>query len=170
MARKEGTCLGRFIRPVNHDGYIRVREGRGRFECDCLSQPARLRDMARKEGTLWGVFYAQSAMTAVETAFAQCTSRCAMRGDTALSLPLFWRQLLCVRSFSGCIRGRAFTLSPSSPPVPVPNKQPRFSGHKAIWSRGRFECDCLSQQVRGVARKEGFFFYTDGVIRVRGMG
>ena len=36
------------------------------------------------------------------------------RRDTALTLPLFWR-----RSFSGGIRGRAFTLS-SSPPPPTP--------------------------------------------------
>ena len=45
--------------------------------------------------------------------------------------PLFWR-----RSFSGGIRGRAFTLSSSPPPPPptVPNKHPRFCGRKAKWS------------------------------------
>ena len=39
-----------------------------------------------------------------------------------------------LRSFSGGIRGRAFTLSSSSPPVPVPNKLPCFCGRKAVWS------------------------------------
>ena len=50
MRGKEGTnlCVG-CICPVNHVGYIRVREGRGRFECDCLSK--QVRTMGRKEGT-----------------------------------------------------------------------------------------------------------------------
>ena len=57
------------------------------------------------------------------------------RGDTALTLPLFWRWSTgSLGSFSGCKHGRAFTLSPSSSPVPIPNKQPHFCGHKATWS------------------------------------
>ena len=54
------------------------------------------------------------------------------RGDTALTLPLFWRRSL--RSFLGSICGRAFTLSSPYPPVPAPNKPPCFCGLKAKWS------------------------------------
>ena len=62
------------------------------------------------------------------------------RGDTALTLPLFWRRsTVSPVFFSGDIRSRAFTLSCHSPPpppaVPVPNKHPRFCGRKAIWSK-----------------------------------
>ena len=39
-----------------------------------------------------------------------------------------------LRSFSGGIRGRAITLSSTPPPVPVPNKHPRFCGRKTKWS------------------------------------
>ena len=44
-----------------------------------------------------------------------------------------------LRSFSGGIRGRAITLSSSFAPVPVPNKQPRFCGRKAIWSSNAYQ-------------------------------
>ena len=49
-----------------------------------------------------------------------------------------------LRSFSGGIRNQAFTLSPSAPrlhTVPVPNKQPRFCGREAIWSRSGSNTD-----------------------------
>ena len=67
--------------------------------------------------------------TAVETAIAQCTSRCAMtRGHFHCS----GGGPRSFRSFSGGVRGRAFTLSP--PPLPVPMKHPRFCVRKAKWS------------------------------------
>ena len=53
------------------------------------------------------------------------------RGDTALTFPLFWRRSTSLQSFSGGIRGRAFTLSSPSHSVPVPNKPSRFRGRKA---------------------------------------
>ena len=64
------------------------------------------------------------------------------RGDTALTLPLFWGGPRSLRSFSGGIRGRASTPPPPPPPpththsVPVPNKQLRFCGRKA-------KCACI---------------------------
>ena len=85
------------------------------------------------------------------------------RGDTALTLPLFWRRstvspvffgryprsslsLSCPlppsrstvsQVFFGRYPRSSFTLSPPPPPPPppVPNKQPRFRGRKAKWSR-----------------------------------
>ena len=57
------------------------------------------------------------------------------RGDTALTLPLFWRRSTISPVFSGGIRGLAFTLSALFPLVPVRNKQPRFCGRKAAWPR-----------------------------------
>ena len=64
--------------------------------------------------SLWFVW------TAVETATAQCTSRCAMarghRFNTSTDCSGGGPRSL--RSFSGGIRGRAFTLS--SPPTPTP--------------------------------------------------
>ena len=72
----------------------------------------------------------QAARQLTWTAIAQCTSRCAgqWRRDTALTLPLFWR------------RSTAFfwRYSLLRPPVPVPNKPPRFCGRKAKWSSGRW--------------------------------
>ena len=83
--------------------------------------------------------------TAVETAIAQCTSRWAMarghRLNTSIVLAGGPRSL---RSFSGGIRGRAFTLSsspPPPPPVPVPNKPSRFCGHKAKYTRTTTLCE-----------------------------
>ena len=61
------------------------------------------------------------------------------RGDTALTLPLFWRRSTLSPVFFGrCPRSSIHSFvrfpppSPSSTPVPVPNKQPRFCGRKAI--------------------------------------
>ena len=61
-----------------------------------------------------------------------------------------------LRSFSGGIPGRAFTLSPL--PVPVPNKPPRFCGRKAKWSRSSSQCSrrgghglCPSTHDLGIA-------------------
>ena len=76
--------------------------------------------------------------TAVETAIAQCTSRWAMARGHRLNTSIVLAAVHGLSGlFSGGIRGRAFTLSPSFPPVPAPNKQPRFGGRKAIWSRER---------------------------------
>ena len=84
--------------------------------------------------------------TAVETAIAQCTSRCPMARGHRLNTSIVLAAVhVSLRSFSGGIRGRAFTLSSPYPPVPIPNKQPRFCGRKAIWSR--------SQQLPSELRK-----------------
>ena len=61
------------------------------------------------------------------------------RGDTALTLPLFWRRSTVSPVFFGRYpRSNLHSLPPPPPPaVPVPNKQPRFCGRKATWSRRR---------------------------------
>ena len=78
------------------------------------------------------------------------------RGDTALTLPLFWRRSAVTPVFfSGGIRGRAFTLSfsspppPHPPPVPVPNKPPRFCGRKDQNGQG------ISPEVSRVQESSG---------------
>ena len=66
--------------------------------------------------------------TAVETANARCTSRCAMARGHSLKLPLFWRRSTVSPVFFGrCPRSslHSFVLSPAPPsppphPVPVP--------------------------------------------------
>ena len=84
--------------------------------------------------------------TAVETAIAQCTSRYAMaRGHRRNTSDCSGGGPRSLRSISGGIRGRAFTLSSPSFPVPAPNKPPRFCGRKAKWST---RCDCSAQQLR----------------------
>ena len=60
------------------------------------------------------------------------------RGDTALTLPLFWRRSTVSSVFFGRYpRSSLHSFVPPlpTPPVPVPNKQPRFCGHKTAWSR-----------------------------------
>ena len=58
------------------------------------------------------------------------------RGDTALTLSFFWRRSTVSPVFFGRYPRSSlkFTLSSPSPPVPVPNKPPRFCGRKAEWS------------------------------------
>ena len=51
------------------------------------------------------------------------------REATALTFWLFWQRSTTSSVSRVGARRRAFTLSP--PPVPVPNKPPRFSGRKA---------------------------------------
>ena len=61
------------------------------------------------------------------------------RGDTALTLPLFWRRFTVSPIFFGRYPRsslHSLALFPPPPPPPVPNKQPRFCGRKAVWSRG----------------------------------
>ena len=53
------------------------------------------------------------------------------RGDTALTLPLFWRWSTVSPVFFG--RYPRSSLH-SFVPFPVPNKPPRFCGRKAKWS------------------------------------
>ena len=56
--------------------------------------------------------------TAVETAVAQCTPR---RGDTAVTLPLFWRRSTVSPVFSRAVSAVEPSLSSSpSPPPPPP--------------------------------------------------
>ena len=62
--------------------------------------------------------------TAVETAFAPCTSR-----------TLFWRRSTVSPVFFGRYPRSSLHSLALFPPVPVPNKPPRFCGRKAIWSR-----------------------------------
>ena len=65
--------------------------------------------------------------TAVETAIAQCTITAQWRGDTALTLPLFWRRSKVSPIFFGrypLCSLYSFTL-PSSPPPPPPQPHPR---------------------------------------------
>ena len=57
------------------------------------------------------------------------------RGDTALTLPLLWRRSTVSPVFFGrYLRSSLHSFVPF-PPVPVPNKPPRFCGRKAIWSQ-----------------------------------
>ena len=62
------------------------------------------------------------------------------RGDTALTLPLFWRRSTVCPVFFGRYPWSSLHSFVSFPPplppapVPVPNKPPRFCGHKAKWS------------------------------------
>ena len=58
------------------------------------------------------------------------------RGDTALTLPLFWRRSTVSPVFFG-FRGRVFTLSSPSHSVPVPNRPSRLRGRKATWKQAR---------------------------------
>ena len=55
------------------------------------------------------------------------------RGDTALTLPLFWRRsTVSPVSFGWYSRSSLHSFDPSPPPIPpVPNKPPRFRGRKA---------------------------------------
>ena len=56
------------------------------------------------------------------------------RGDTALTLPLFWRRSTVSPVFFGRYPRSSLHFFVPFPPVPVPNKPPRFCGHKAKWS------------------------------------
>ena len=57
------------------------------------------------------------------------------RGDTALTLPLFWRQSTV--SVVEPSLFRPFSPPPPPPSPPVPNKPLRFCGRKAKWLVGR---------------------------------
>ena len=70
--------------------------------------------------------------TAVEAAIAQCTSHCTVARGHRLNTSIV---LAAVHSLSGLLGAiSAVTLLPSSPPVPVPSKQPRLRGRKEKWS------------------------------------
>ena len=75
--------------------------------------------------------------TAVETAIAQCTSRCAMarghRLNTSIVLAAVHGLSALFRAVSA-IEPSLFRPLPPPLPVPVPNKPPRFCGRKAKWS------------------------------------
>ena len=70
--------------------------------------------------------------TAVETATAQCTSRCAMARGHRLNTSIV---LAAVHGLSGLVRAvsavEPFTLSSPPHSVPVPNKPSRLRGRKA---------------------------------------
>ena len=59
------------------------------------------------------------------------------RRDTALTLPLFWRRSTVSPVFFGWYPRSSLHsfVPPPLPPVPVPNKHPRFCERKAKWSR-----------------------------------
>ena len=57
------------------------------------------------------------------------------RGDTALTLPLFWRRSTISPVFFGRHPRSSLHSLALFPPVPVRNKQPRFCGRKAAWPR-----------------------------------
>ena len=56
------------------------------------------------------------------------------RGDTALTLPLFWRRSTVSPAFFGRYPRSSLHSFAPPPPPPVPNKSPRFCGRKAKWS------------------------------------
>ena len=66
--------------------------------------------------------------------------RCALvavpwQGDTALTLTLLWQRSMVFLVFLGQYPQLSFhSLALFPPPVPVPNKQPHFCGHKVKWS------------------------------------
>ena len=70
--------------------------------------------------------------TAVETAIAQCTSRWAMARGHRLNTSIV---LAAVHGLSGLF-GAVSAVKPSFfrplPPVPIPNKQPRFCGQHGL--------------------------------------
>ena len=86
------------------------------------------------------IVFVTLSSTAVETAIARCTSRCAMARGHRLNTAIV---LAAVHGFAGLFR----TVSaaepslfrplppPTPPPPPVPNKQPRFCGRKAKCTR-----------------------------------
>ena len=60
------------------------------------------------------------------------------RGATALTLPLFWQQSTVSLVFFGrYLRSSLHSLV--LPPVPIPNKQPRFCGHKATFVKFEYQ-------------------------------
>ena len=75
--------------------------------------------------------------TAVETAIAQCTSRCAKARGHRLNTSIV---LAAVHGLSGLFRAVS-AVEPSLfrplPPVPVPNKPSRFCGRKAKWTQNQ---------------------------------
>ena len=82
--------------------------------------------------------------TAVETAIAQCTSRCAMARGHRLNTCIV---LAAVHGLSGLFRAVSAVepslsrpLPPPLSPDPVPYKQPRFCGRKAKCTTIRMWC------------------------------
>ena len=62
------------------------------------------------------------------------------RGDTALTLRLFWRRSTVSPAFFGRYpRSSLHSFVPPLLPVPVPNKPSRFCGRKAKWFA---RCEC----------------------------
>ena len=57
------------------------------------------------------------------------------RGDTALTLPLSWRRSTVSPVFFGQYPRTSLQFLSLFPRVSVPNKQPRFCGREAKWSR-----------------------------------
>ena len=73
---------------------------------------------------------------AVETAIAQCTSRCAMASGHNLNTSIV---LAAVHGLFWAVSAVEPSLSRPLPPLPP---QPRFCGRKAIWSRSsRITCE-----------------------------
>ena len=66
------------------------------------------------------------------------------RGDTALTLPLFWwRSTVSAVFFGWYPRSSLHSFVPSPPPsphVPVPNKPPHFCGREAKWPSTKVDC------------------------------
>ena len=86
------------------------------------------------------------------------------RGDAALINTSI--VLAAVHGLSGLFRAVSavepeFTLSSSSAPVPVPNKQPRFCGRKAIWSFS------LNTTRRRLCHEAGFYTWLTETISFR---
>ena len=66
------------------------------------------------------------------------------RGDTALTLPLFWWwSTVSPVFFRRYPRSSLHSFVPF-PPVPVPNKPPSFCGCKAKWSVHAMQKDCIN--------------------------
>ena len=125
----------RLIRDGREGGRVLWRWGRGRLlylSLHCHHQ----NDSCNKMGSDESHFNVSLIVCAARQLKQQlCGALVAAqwRVDTALTLPLFWRRSTFSPVFFGRFpRSSLHSLTLFPPPVPVPNKQPRFCGCQAV--------------------------------------